>query len=196
MSRRSRTYKAILHEVARGSERSTLFWWLVENHDAIEAQAEGKRISWEPLCERFVAHGLTDVRGQPPTSLTARKTWLRARRAVAEARERKRVADASARPGQKYPSRISPDWRPQVVPAAPTQALVRSGVVSSPAQLRPGSGVIGPTVPPVPLDAPFEFATVDAEGNPVPEGKVFYEGKLRSLHAAQQLETMHRRDAS
>ncbi len=41
---------------------------------------------WDKLCKRFAEHGLTDNRGVQATPETARKTWLRVRRFVAQAR--------------------------------------------------------------------------------------------------------------
>jgi hypothetical protein len=119
MSKHPKTYKAILAEVAQPGHRSSLFWFLVEHHDNLIAQADGKRMHWDALCARFAEHGLTDILGKPATPRTARETWLQARRTVAEARARKQAQDATARPGQTFPSRISPDWRPAVVPPPP-----------------------------------------------------------------------------
>jgi hypothetical protein len=119
MARRKQTLQAILEEVARGSDRSSLFWFLVKHHDEFLEQAAGKRLRWEVLCERFAQHGLADSRGETATTKTARQTWLRARKAVAEAKKRKQANDAARRPGDVYPSRISPDWRPTVVPPRP-----------------------------------------------------------------------------
>ena len=104
-----------MEEVARGGDRSSLFWFLVKHHDELLRQAEGKRFRWKALCERFAQHGLTDARGERANPKTARQTWLRARKAVAEAKKRKQAIDAARRPGDVYPSRISPDWRPTVV---------------------------------------------------------------------------------
>jgi hypothetical protein len=121
MPKQTRTYKAILSEVARGN-RSTLFCWLVNHHDDLIEQAAGKPMRWEPLCKRFAEHGLTDINGQPATPSTARATWFQVRKAVAEAKKRKKASDAARRPGDVYPSRISPDWRPTVVPPPPIRA--------------------------------------------------------------------------
>jgi hypothetical protein len=118
MPKRATTFKAILSEVARG-DRSSLFCWLVEHHDELIEQAAGKRMMWGPLCKRFAEHGLTDINGRPATPRTARETWFQARRVVAEAKKRKQASDAARRPGDVYPSRISPDWRPTVVPPRP-----------------------------------------------------------------------------
>jgi hypothetical protein len=136
MAKNQDTYKAILAEVARGGERSSLFWWFVEHHDELIEQAVGKRMRWGPLSARFAEHGLTDVRGLPASPRTARETWLRARRVVAQAKARKQALaeTAAARPGSTPPSRISPDWRPQEVvappptrPAHPVPALSGTG---------------------------------------------------------------------
>ena len=102
MPKQTRTYKAILSEVARGN-RSTLFRWLVNHHDDLIEQAAGKPMRWEPLSKRFAEHGLTDINGQPATPSTARATWFQARKAVAEAKKRKKASDAARRPGGVYP---------------------------------------------------------------------------------------------
>ena len=115
MARRTQTFQAILEEVARGGDRSPLFWFLVQHHDELLQQAEGRRLRWDALCQRFAQHGLTDARGETANPKTARQTWLRARKAVVEAKRRKQVSDAARRPGDVYPSRISPDWRPTIV---------------------------------------------------------------------------------
>jgi hypothetical protein len=38
----------------------------------------------------------------------------------------------------------------------------------------------------------MEFSTVDSEGNPIAEGKVFYRGRVMTRHAAEQLERLRR----
>ena len=126
MARCTQTFQAILEEVARGGDRSSLFWFLVKHHDELQQQAEGKRLRWQALCERFAQHGLTDARGEAASPKTARQTWLRARKAVAEAKKRKQASDAARRPGDVYPSRISPDWRPTVVPPRPAAPVATS----------------------------------------------------------------------
>lgn len=114
MAKRSRTFKAILDEAARGGRRSSLFWWLVAHHDELVEQAAGKQILWEPLCARFAAHGLTDVHGRPATAGTARKAWFRARRAAAEATTRKQTDGAAETSVKAPPSRTLPNSQGQV----------------------------------------------------------------------------------
>lgn len=118
--------QAVLRKISQNSERSSLFWWMVENHRRLKAEAQGRRLRWEPLCIVFAEHGLTDVNGQPPKPNTARQTWLRARRFVAEQEQR---SAAGKRPWSTYPSHFPKDFRPaafelpeQGVPARPPHA--------------------------------------------------------------------------
>jgi hypothetical protein len=119
------TTKAILRTIARGENRSTLFWWMVDNHDRIEAAA-GRRIHWKGFCAEAAARGLTDATGKAPTERTARETWYKARLEIAAAREREAAASATRRVGRKPPSRLPKDWRPAAFaapgPAAPRPA--------------------------------------------------------------------------
>jgi len=101
--------------VARPSRRSTLFWWLLENHDAlVEAEVStGLGLPWRELCAQFEALGLTSVDGGAVGRELAKKTWQRvrkekkrlaARQAAAEAeRAERRAAD----PRRNMPSRWS-----------------------------------------------------------------------------------------
>ena len=101
--------------VARPSRRSSLFWWLLENHDAlVEAEVStGLGLPWRELCAQFEALGLTSVAGGAVGRELAKKTWqrvrkekkrLEARRAAAEA---KRAARRAADPRGNMPSRWS-----------------------------------------------------------------------------------------
>jgi hypothetical protein len=125
-----RSLKAVLREMSESSERSTLFWWMVENHRQLKASSEGRRLRWDRLSITFSELGLADVNGNPPKPGTARQTWLRARRFVSELEKR---SAARKRPWSSYPSHMSKDFRPapfqdgigipeQSVPALPPQA--------------------------------------------------------------------------
>ena len=162
---------------------------MVEDHDLIVASA-GKRIYWKGLCARAAKLGLSDADGNPPSPRTARETWRKARVAVAEARAAE-AAKPAAGPGSVFPSRIPKDWRPQVVPPAGSAGAAGSAPVSARSRsLRIRE--VGPRPPPIDLDAPLEFSTVDGAGNPLEEGWVFYRGKVMTRHAAEQLELTHR----
>ena len=192
MARRQQTYKAILEEVARGGDRSSLFWFLTQHHDELIAQAAGKRMLWDALCVRFAEHGLTDRRGLTATPKTARQTWLRARRAVAAARAQKAAADANGRPGDKYPSRTSPDWRPQIVPPQVGTTPARAG--AAPSSL-PSVSTQGREVVRAPVEAASDtpdFLTVDPSGAALEPGHVFFQGESMPRHMAEQLAGMLR----
>ena len=114
MARRGKSLRAIVTEISRSGERSSLFWWLVDHHDEIVQASQGRRLQWEALSKRFAEAGLTDLSGKPATPHTARITWQRVRRMVAEARERQAAA-APRRVGSVMPSRVPKDWRPPLV---------------------------------------------------------------------------------
>ena len=189
MTNGRRQTKAILKAIARGEDRSSLFWWMVEHHDEILAAAEGRRIQWGTFCTEATRLGLTDTKGKPPTTRNARETWRQARRAVEEARERAMAKSRAGRPGSKYPSWISPDWRPQIVEQprpvaeagsrAPYSPVVRSEAFSGDADGQPRSELV-------------EFPTVDPSGAPLAEGHVFYRGQSMLRRVAEQLARIDR----
>jgi hypothetical protein len=137
MPRRNRDTKAILRTIERSEQRSPLFWWMVEHHDEMVKAAKRRRINWAAFCAEAAKRGVTDTRGEPPTESNARKTWLRARREVEQAR----AAEATKpppHPGSVFPSRIPKDWRPQVVPvpaAAVSGTAVAPGSACTPMQV-------------------------------------------------------------
>jgi len=112
MTKDPKGLRAVLREVGQSSERSTLFWWLVEHHRELKAGSMGRRLKWEKLSALFNELGLTDINGNPAKPNTARQTWLRARRFVAE--EEQRLA-AARRPWATYPSRMPKDFRPAAI---------------------------------------------------------------------------------
>ncbi len=105
--------KAILQKAEDPYARSALFRWLLEHHDALVAASEPRRLEWTVLCVEFAKEGLTDMKGQPPSPATARKTWQRVRkeRARLDARRAKKEAARAARraadPRRNMPSRIT-----------------------------------------------------------------------------------------
>jgi hypothetical protein len=63
-----------------------LFEWMVESHDALIGIWPGGAIPWEDLRSELETSGLTDNDGNPATAEAARRTWVRARIAVARSR--------------------------------------------------------------------------------------------------------------
>ena len=102
----------ILNSIARPKTRSSLFWWLFDNHAAIAQRAEGRRLDWTELCTTFGDHGLTDLDGKAPTVRTARMTWWRVRKeharveALRAAERAERERRAAANPRRDMPSQF------------------------------------------------------------------------------------------
>ena len=161
---------------------------MVEHHDELAQAAEGRRLRWKQLCERFAGLGLTDVNGKVASERTARATWSRARRAVAEARERAAAKRPAHRRG-KYPSRIPADWRPQVVAKTQLALSIHQRAASSPTvRAESVSGEAGAR----PNDEMVEFPTVDPSGAPLPDGHVFYRGQPMLRRVAEELARIDR----
>ncbi len=135
MTNDPKALQAVLRKISQNSERSSLFWWMVENHRRLKAEAQGRRLRWEPLCISFNEYGLTDINGQPPKPNTARQTWLRARRFVAE--QEKRSA-AAKRPWSTYPSHFPKNFRPAGSPL-PEQGVPAPAPNAAPPDTRVGT---------------------------------------------------------
>jgi hypothetical protein len=125
--------EAIRAHLARSSDRSSLFWWLLENHDWILEEADGRRLMWIELCPKFAEMGLTDRTGKPALPKTAKLTWERVRkeRARVDARraaeEEERAAKRAANPRRNMPSQ----WRGTYGPALAEESSVRSRAMAS-----------------------------------------------------------------
>jgi len=74
-----------------------------------------QELSWAALAEAMSREGLKGRNGVELTGRAVAQVWRRVCRDV----EVEADAAAAAAPKRKYPSRISADWRPQVV--APSQ---------------------------------------------------------------------------
>lgn len=113
MGRHGKSLRAVVNEITQSNDRSSLFWWLVEHHDEIAEASQGRRLRWSALCTCFQEAGLTDLNGRAASPETARRTWLRVRQMVFEARERQ-AADALCprRVGAVPPSRLPATWKP------------------------------------------------------------------------------------
>ena len=62
MSKNASPLNQILRAVAKGRQRSALFWFLYQHHDEILTAAKGK-LSWQHLVAEFRDLGLTDRAG-------------------------------------------------------------------------------------------------------------------------------------
>lgn len=121
MKANKRGLRAILRDIEHGPERSTLFWYMLDNYDDLARSAARTRIRWAPLSQRFAALGLLDGEGKAPTAENARLTWWNVRQEVA-----KRQAEArhKAEPTIQ-PSRLPATWKPTPVEPTPARAMPR-----------------------------------------------------------------------
>lgn len=162
--------------------RSDLYRWLRANYKRLGPRLEQDQISWVVLAREIAAAGLKNKKGAPPSADSVRRIW----RTVSRDLAREAAAKAQRRT-RKYPSRISPNWQPEVVepprPVALAGAPLSSQSVSesSRGQVNEdlGSGLI-------------DFPTVDPSGAPLPEGQVFYRGRSMLRRVAEQLVRIER----
>ena len=74
--------EAALAVAGRSPRRSSLFWWLFDNHDELlEAKGMGGLgFAWKAMCPVFAELELTLLAGAPVTPERARQTWWRVRK--------------------------------------------------------------------------------------------------------------------
>jgi len=121
--------------VARGA----VYCWLRAYHIDVAASLAREEHSWAALVAEMAIDGVKGRGGHELTGNAALRVWQRVRRDVEAGAE---VEATKAQPiGGKYPSRISPEWRPQPVPPPPI-------LPPPPALIAP------PSVPSVPAAAP------------------------------------------
>lgn len=100
--------------------KSSLETWLRENHDAFAARLSERIADWDVLVKLFADAGLTDRYGKPPKPETARKTWQRVRRRVADARaKRPDLGPVPVRPAKRGVPTDRPDIRVLLATAPP-----------------------------------------------------------------------------
>jgi hypothetical protein len=110
MSKKRTGLGVILKVIARGPERSPLFYYLYDNHDDIVRAAIGRRIRWEPLAASLKDFALLDGAGGLPTAQTVRKTWWKVRKEILKHRTL-RSTGMLPRSAVK-PKRPPADWLP------------------------------------------------------------------------------------
>ncbi len=184
MSEGSRTRLFRKKRVRPYRGRGEVYAWLRAHHARVFELAASW--AWADLVQEMLRDGLQGRGGAVPTPKAVTKVWQRVCRDMQAG-----AAAPAVGPKRKPPSHISPEWRPVVVPAASGHCSTRA---SAPAPLAPASnGSGGLPAKPTSMEAPFDFPTVDPDGNPLPEGMVFYEGRARPRHGAEESEKMLRR---
>jgi len=135
---------AVLRDIARGPERSSLFYWLYDSHDEIVQASLGRRIRWKPIAEHAGKLGLTDGDDKPPTAERVRQTWFGVRQEVAKQRA---LRASGLRPSLSLRAKRPPaDWQPSSFthPHAPLptgsehQGSQTAALAAVPPQQRPG----------------------------------------------------------
>ena len=116
MTKKRADLKAVLKIVERGPGRSTLFYWMLDNHDDLLRVWPGRSIRWAALCAKFDALGLTDTNGKPAKEVTARITWWRVRKEAQEAKDHQKFGikptrDRARRAPVAQPGRATPRSR-------------------------------------------------------------------------------------
>jgi hypothetical protein len=127
---------AVVRIVERGPGRSSLFHWMVNNHDRLADGWSRGAVRWPALCKQFEALGLTDRTGKPATAWTAKQTWRRARAAVQAARAQQMtgIRKSSPRPAGKPPRHAS----------EPSRAELPAPVVAPPPSVRVAAPIPAP----------------------------------------------------
>jgi hypothetical protein len=104
--------------------RGEVYSWLRAHHAEVAEMLARGELSWPMLAAEMVRLGVKGGRGEAPTPKAAARVWRRVCRDVEQA------ALSSGPLKRKYPSRISPDWRPRVVP--PSEASAGSDAANAP----------------------------------------------------------------
>ena len=164
------------------ARRGQVYAWLRAYHDQVARALKSGEQSWPSLVEAMARDGVTARDGGKLTANAALKVWRRVGRDV-EVEGARRAGEQRRR---KYPSRISPDWRPPLVSGVLGGAVTRDEAKATPS-INASTSAGAHAAP-----AAIEFATVDADGNPVEEGKVFYRGQVMTRRAAEAIERMTR----
>lgn len=98
--------------------RGDVYCWLRAHHSQVAVRLATQELSWAALAEALSREGLKGRNGVELTGRAVAQVWRRVCRDI----EAEADAAAAAAPKRKYPSRISPDWRPQVVPPSQPSA--------------------------------------------------------------------------
>jgi hypothetical protein len=168
--------------VRQYARRGQVYAWLRAYYSQVSAALKTGEQSWPGLVEVMARDGVTGRNSGTLTANAASKVWRRVERDIESEANRR----AGERPRRKYPSRISPDWRPPLVSGVLGGAGAWDETKVAPSV---NGSVSGPMPPP---GAPMEFAKVDGDGNPLDDGKVFYRGQVMSRRAAEEIERLTR----
>lgn len=155
--------------------RGEVYSWLRAHHDRVAELVP--TWAWAELVQEMLRDGMRGRDGVTPTPKAVTKVWQRVQRDVEV-----NASAVQAKPtGGKYPSRISSDWRPEVVPQPPPSAAGSGSALvsaSRPAWTPPPASVAGRPAYPLALAEPEIIR--DAKGVPYDEAS---QAKLREMRA-------------
>lgn len=100
----------------RGS-RSPLYLWFRQNHLQLAARFKRYPPAWNTLAAQLAEQGVRDANGNPPTAISARDAWYRARMDVDAMRAKRLRPKPALEPGE-----IAPGVHALGVPALPALA--------------------------------------------------------------------------
>ena len=121
--------EAALAVAGRSPRRSSLFWWLFDNHDELlEAKGMGGLgFPWKAMCPVFAELELTLAAGAPVTPERARQTWWRVRKEKARLRAVGSGGGSRTRP----PARAGSATQHAVANVGPVRSAARRGSASA-----------------------------------------------------------------
>lgn len=163
------------------ARRGNVYAWLRAYYSQVSATLKTGEQSWPGLVNVMARDGITGRNRGKLTANAALKVWQRVERDV----EVEVVRRGEERPKRKYPSRISPDWRPPLVSGALGGTIAQDETKAAPS----GNGSVSGRPPSA---TPIDFVTMDADGKPLEDGKVFYRGQVMSRRAAEEIERVTR----
>jgi hypothetical protein len=120
--------------------RGEVYSWLRAYHTEVSEMLARGELSWAMLSVEIQRAGVRGRWGESPTPKAAARVWRRVSRDV-------EAAAAAAVPKRKYPSRMSVDWRPEVVSQPPAKSAQDIIVIppppSKPAASSPSEPIAG-----------------------------------------------------
>jgi hypothetical protein len=111
--------------------RGAIYGWLRTHHAEVRLRREIEQRPWASIIPEIIDDGVRRDDGLEPTAKNVARIWERVCRDV-------EAQAASDKPKRKFPSRISPDWRPEIVPPPPPIRPAPYPAATGPASARLG----------------------------------------------------------
>jgi hypothetical protein len=157
-------------------DKSSLQQWMEKNYRSMTAQMSRTKVAgWSDLVNDFIALGLTDGSGKPPSIQSARKTWKR----VKDARAQIEMDRVSKRPANNRSAQKN-DWRPE---ARPPNSPLRNATADASGAVRGGAGFFAEDnhIPPAPAPPSPQKKQATYE-DLTPEQRAMIDGVCAGFH--------------